>query len=111
MPTEGKILVAAPKLPRTYLHIHPVHSNLHVTIILFRYLSLPSNLREHLGLHPLRQDSVPCCVTQAEEDALPKEKQTRGQAVSFPPKLENRLLKANWRNDGSCLKANLVGIL
>jgi len=49
-------------------------------------------------------------VTQAEEDTLPKEKQGGGQVVSFPPKQENKLHKASWRNDGSCLKANLVSI-
>lgn len=50
-------------------------------------------------------------MTQAEEDTLPKEKQMGGQAVNVPPKQKNRLHKANWRNNGSCLKANLVSIL
>lgn len=64
MPTDGKTLVTAPKLPRSYLHtICSIHPNLHITIVLSRLLSLPSNLGEHLGLHPLRQNSVPCCVT------------------------------------------------
>lgn len=34
----------------------------------------------------------------------------KGQALSFPPKLENRLHKANGRNDGS-LKVNPVSVL
>lgn len=55
--TKKKTLVAAPKLPRTYLHTLPncpVYPSLYVITILSRLLSLPSNLNEHLGLPLLR---------------------------------------------------------
>lgn len=83
----------------------PVYPNLAVTSILSGLLLLPSNLREHLALHPLRQDFVACYAT------LFPQKTRQGASSELPSELENRLNKANRRNYGRCIKANPFRVL
>jgi hypothetical protein len=69
------------------------HPNLYITIVLSRSQSLPSNLRT-LGIASLEQHRVPCCMYHSLKKILFPWKIRKGWVLSFPPRLQNRLHKA-----------------